>query len=837
MAIEIIPINGRCPYFDYNVFEQSVYDTLSYLGNTCKSIKIFLLNNFPVPISNLINIDLLLIIVVEKTQGNYYIVRKDKNNTKYLYNQIIPIKFITDYQYSQIYIRDKKGEIIYTENAELDFSTEINVLKNGLSTYLKEKVELEKLEHLYINPLIFIKNQWTRHVTNNYLVANYFTFENLNYYFWKNEEEKYFNSYSKWKEEGVFGLVVDNDIKKIITQAAKDSKYGYLTKKKIDLLTDQIYNIRTLREEIEAKKLISIEGKAGTGKTNRLLSIAQYCLKQNKNVLFLTYNKLLVYDISLLLQNNKRENTQKNIVVTTFHSFFFNICRKTGVIKLIGQKRYEEIVEVLKISMAKVYEVLKNNLNHIENLLTINRPYQKEGDILKTFFQNHKELNETETSYAIEYTNFNHSNIQEILKEKNIEYFIQKKEEAVNELYFSENKDSILFFKDYEEVLRVLYKTFSNFQEFYDEYKVNDSYELLNNPLAIESKRSFLVENGKIPFNSYKCLIDEKKSFFCKYDVICIDEAQDCENIEKELLLYLFKGKAIAIANGGQEQLVRYGKLCNWESPEIITTVVSHTLRKKSLRTKAAVIDFCNFIAEKGGIKNFNLEPLDSEDQGQIIFDFRTPNNDIAEVFLSLKKKGELNHNSTYESILTLIMPEGEKDFSLNQYGSVIKINENNYIEENNISEKKADWYLLPILEDKGIHCYSATRDKSNPIFSFEDMRIMHYESCRGLEAWSVCCFSLNDFFYGKYGDEKAERYLLNEKRNDLTNEMRKIMYATTWVLMALTRAMDTLYIQLNKPKDMFLKQKYYPEDPIFESWVEEYISINQGNNNIKVIR
>ena len=142
MAIEIIPINGRCPYFDYKVFEQSVYNTLSYLGNTCKNIKIFLFNKFPVPISNLINIDLLLIIVVEKTQGNYYIVRKDKNDTKYLYNQIIPIKFITDYQYNQIYMRDEKGKIIYTENAELDFSTEINALKNGLSTYLKEKVDM-----------------------------------------------------------------------------------------------------------------------------------------------------------------------------------------------------------------------------------------------------------------------------------------------------------------------------------------------------------------------------------------------------------------------------------------------------------------------------------------------------------------------------------------------------------------------------------------------------------------------------------------------------------------------------------------------------------------------
>ena len=105
----------------------------------------------------------------------------------------------------------------------------------------------------------------------------------------------------------------------------------------------------------------------------------------------------------------------------------------------------------------------------------------------------------------------------------------------------------------------------------------------------------------------------------------------------------------------------------------------------------------------------------------------------------------------------------------------------------------------------------------------------MHYESCRGLEAWSVCCFSLNDFFYGKYEDEKAERYLLNEKRNDLTNEMRKIMYATSWLLMALTRAVDTLYIQISEDSDF--------KHSFFLNWIEEYIDKNQRNNNIKVIR
>jgi|GEM_PF-577789 len=869
MAIEIIPINGKCGYFDYTFFEQDVYSTLARLGNTCKNIKIFLFNNFPIPVSNYINIDLLLIIVVEKTQGNYYMVRKKEKSKIYFYNQIIPVKFITNYQNKKIKTIDEKGKIIYAEDAELDFSTEINALKKGLANYLKEKVKLKDADQLYINPLIFIQNERKKHITNNYLVANHFTFENLNEYFWKNEEEKYFISYPKWKKEGVFGFVVDNDIKKIIDQAAEDSKYGYLTKKKIDLLTSQLNNIKTLKEEIEEKKLISIEGKAGTGKTNRLLSIAQYCLKQNKNVLFLTYNRLLVYDICLLLQSDKNrgEKTQQNLTETTFknvsflsqistiygnlvtctfHSFFYNLCRKMGVTKLLNQKRFDEVTTILKKSMDKVYEVLKNDFNNIENLL-INNKERKKEDILKTFFQNHRQLNETEVSYAVEYINFT-MDMQELLKEENVQNFVLKKEEDCKQMYFSIEKELSLFLNDYEKFLRVLYKTLTNTQEFYDEYNVENSYKLLNLSLGIDSgERKHLVENNKIVFESYNKLIEGKISFLDRYDVICIDEAQDCENIEKELLLYIFylsKGekKTIAIANGGQEQLIRYGKLCDWKDPKIKTNVVSHTLKRKSLRNKATIIDFCNFIAEKGGfdIENFKLEPLESEDKGEIIFDFRTTNDiSTSNLFLDLRKKGELNFNTIYESILTLTMPEDEKPIKQenDEVSYSIKVNENNYIENNNILEKKTDWMLLDTLESRGINCYSATRDKNEPFQSFNDMRVMHYESCRGLEAWSVCCFSLNHFFYNKYFDEKAERYLLSDK--NLINEKRKLRYATSWLLMALTRAMDTLYIQVKEKSEI---QKEINKKPDFKhinflNWIEEYIYKNQTNNNIKVIR
>ena len=67
MAIEVIPINGKSPYVDYNVFEVSVKEIL---GSYCKNAKIFLLNNFPIVISTQIKIDLLLIIAIENIGGN-----------------------------------------------------------------------------------------------------------------------------------------------------------------------------------------------------------------------------------------------------------------------------------------------------------------------------------------------------------------------------------------------------------------------------------------------------------------------------------------------------------------------------------------------------------------------------------------------------------------------------------------------------------------------------------------------------------------------------------------------------------------------------------------------
>jgi hypothetical protein len=76
--------------------------------------------------------------------------------------------------------------------------------------------------------------------------------------------------------------------------------------------------------------------------------------------------------------------------------------------------------------------------------------------------------------------------------------------------------------------------------------------------------------------------------------------------------------------------------------------------------------------------------------------------------------------------------------------------------------------------------------------------------------------------------DPDAERFLIdNDEKTKLmqdmfkvSNEERKKMYAATWVLMAMTRVIDTLYIQINDPNSEFGKV------------VLEYLK--KGNKNVR---
>jgi len=88
-------INGQNPNLNYANFEK---DFESIIGRRCSKAQCFLFNNFPVSVSTEFNIDLIVVIAIKNERGNYNIVKSIDGKPKYLYNQIIPIKFIDQFE-------------------------------------------------------------------------------------------------------------------------------------------------------------------------------------------------------------------------------------------------------------------------------------------------------------------------------------------------------------------------------------------------------------------------------------------------------------------------------------------------------------------------------------------------------------------------------------------------------------------------------------------------------------------------------------------------------------------------------------------------------------------
>jgi len=530
MAIEIIPLNGKSPYIDYKAFEESVHQVLHY---TCTDAKIYLFNRFPIPISNIIDIDLLLVIIVSNKGNSYYRI----NENSLFKNQIIPVKFIDKYIDKELYSSDESNDRVFlTEKAEIDYQNELKKLKSGIREYLtqifREENIIGKEDDVYIPfPIVQIVSSRYRCITTNYLLGASFDFHILDEYFKKNTQERYFCSIKKWSQSGAYE-VVPFDIEKIVDRISKDSKYGYLTKRKIESIIKQRANLSNVEKEI-GKKLIIVEGKAGNGKTNRLLTIAYKHLIKG-DILFLSYNKLLINDISKTFQSisNLEKESKRGIFATnTFHSFFFDLCRKTGVISLEKQKRYTELVNILEKSMSKVSDIL-NSLRLTD--------FDSNEENLKTYFQNLDDLDTVIKSYAIDYINSD---------DRSIEIFIKKKKEYLADLYLSnkQDNDGDLFFNDYEKFLRILYKVLNNTSEFYNEYDVRNKKELLETSLNLNK------ESNEISFRAFSKHIEYKKNRSpIKYDLLFVDEAQDCYEYEKEILIKLFGEGKIIVANGGE---------------------------------------------------------------------------------------------------------------------------------------------------------------------------------------------------------------------------------------------------------------------------------------------
>lgn len=105
-----------------------------------------------------------------------------------------------------------------------------------------------------------------------------------------------------------------------------------------------------------------------------------------------------------------------------------------------------------------------------------------------------------------------------------------------------------------------------------------------------------------------------------------------------------------------------------------------------------------------------------------------------------------------------------------------------------------------------------------------QEHRVVRYESCRGLEGWTVVCVGLDRFYdnYVKYNKFEQLENLFD------TPESFARRQASAWALIPLTRAIDHLVIQLDGPGIMTdICSKLFKMYPEFVTW--------RKNKNINV--
>lgn len=314
----------------------------------------------------------------------------------------------------------------------------------------------------------------------------------------------------------------------------------------------------------------------------------------------------------------------------------------------------------------------------------------------------------------------------------------------------------------------------SNEEDFYGKYEALKS-EFLE---LIRSETLSPRELGKAKSDS---------SAELSWDFILIDESQDWPENERDLLYLLYSHKRIVLSDG-IDQFVRSHTAVDWRAPLKDLSETQVVPLRRSLRMKMALCDAINSVAEQLSVPNWNLEPEPDVFGGQIIV-----------------LSGTQYSQSQHEDILERLIDSGNKPIDMLFC-----------VPPQHVS-KDADgsrWSQIGVsLKKWGYEIWDGASDSARSRYptSLEQHRIVQYDSSRGLEGWTVVCIGLDKFF-----DYKLSQCSTPEQ-TDLLIDLDSLQhaFASLWTMIPLTRAVDTLVVQI--------EDKNHPIYSVFKYTAEKF--------------
>ncbi len=361
--------------------------------------------------------------------------------------------------------------------------------------------------------------------------------------------------------------------------------------------------------------------------------------------------------------------------------------------------------------------------------------------------------------------------------------------------------------------IMTLFKFFIDLFEGFGIYTgkdVLDDKEFFNNyETYCKTLSEFIKENKKPEIDIEEIM--QQNHQLVSWDYIMIDEAQDWNPFEVEILYSIFGPSKIVISQA-PDQKVRASNNPKWVRPKWrIDHDFVQTNEKKSFRQKANLVSFVNQFAEKFNL-TWELEPNEDFVGGKVII---TTNYNI-ELHKDLYSDCLKNGNKAYEMLFLVapskIIEDGEKEITY-------KLNKQ---DENSITKTIKQRHCSLVDEFAGqIDFWDGTNKelrRDYPI-KVDQHRLIQYESCRGLEGWTVVCIEIDELV----------KYLSNKYKEDTDNlelelespEEKKNRYIYMWSLIPLTRAIDTLVITIKDKNSDIAKKLYevHKENSKFIEW------------------
>tara|TARA_R110002072_G_scaffold13135_8_gene55519 strand:- start:4873 stop:6831 length:1959 start_codon:yes stop_codon:yes gene_type:complete len=278
------------------------------------------------------------------------------------------------------------------------------------------------------------------------------------------------------------------------------------------------------------------------------------------------------------------------------------------------------------------------------------------------------------------------------------------------------------------------------------------------------------IASGTIGPADIESIKDENWNEF-EYDAILVDEAQDWPQAEAGLLCSCFGADKVSLADG-REQYVR-GEPTNWKRGVTKAEELELVPLQRALRMKSNLARFANAVAETSGLR-WSVEDNDKAGGGEVIISLR-PYAETPDLWKKVFESGRSRGNKKLD-LLHCVPPSTVSG-------------------ADNPRSRLADAFRAA-----GEQAWDGVSPFVRRDFprSVDCLRVVQYQSCRGLEGWVTVLDGLDEFWEAK----RVERLRIHpgpdaggRSAEELAGE-----FAWRWVMIALTRPIDTLVITLRDP-------------------------------------